>query len=80
MWPVDRPIEKPPRPSRLAVQLGLPPDTPDNVIVVIAGSMDANNKCREIKEEYDSNNPTPPAARQEEKTGGDRSAPTDVGD
>jgi hypothetical protein len=47
-------------PSSLAVAYGLPPETPDNVIVSHARAMRANNVAHRIKKEFDENN-SPPA-------------------
>jgi len=50
-----------PRHSKLAVALGLPPDTPDNVVRGRALAYRGNTRVHEIKKDYDANNPPPPA-------------------
>jgi len=55
-WPFAK-IEQPRRSSALAATLGLPPETPDNLVRMYAGALSANNQAHTIKSNYDENNP-----------------------
>lgn len=52
--------------SKLAVTLGLPPETPDNVVRSYALGLRGINRAVRIKQDYDANNPPPPAPLQKD--------------
>lgn len=52
-------IPRRPQHNRRAVALGLPPDTPDNVVRGYFFAMRANNRAHRVKADYDANHPPP---------------------
>ena len=62
-WPHAK-IENPKLQRKLPVQLGMQATAPDNAIRMYAGALAGNSKAHTIKNDYDTNNPTPPAARK----------------